>query len=114
MGFFLRDGITPNLIRLGESSKDRVRDVMEQYAPQVQGSAQDNAPWADRTGQARASLNADVSAGDDITLELSHGVDYGEWLEVIQNGRYAIIMPTLESYAQEIFQAAGARWMGQE
>lgn len=62
--------------------------------------AKANAPWEDRTGDARAGLNVDVqSDGDSILMSLYHTVDYGLWLEVIQSGNFAIIMPTLEGFA---------------
>lgn len=62
-----------------------------------------NAPWVDRTGDARRGLTARASNDDGIiTMTLSHTVDYGFWLEVIQNGRFAIIGPTLETEARRI------------
>lgn len=64
---------------------------------------QQDAPWTDRTGDARRGLRA-VASHDDgiITMTLSHSVDYGFWLEVIQNGRFAIIGPTLDTEARRI------------
>jgi hypothetical protein len=54
-------------------------------------------------------LNAEV--GEEfgvLTIDLSYSVDYGYWLEVIENGKFAIIMPTLEALGPEILDAAGA------
>lgn len=65
--------------------------------------AKEQASWADRSGDAREGLDVDVeSSGDGIVLTLFHTVDYGQWLETIQNGRFAVIMPTLELYAPEL------------
>jgi len=76
---------------------------------QILNTAQTYAPWADRTGDARAGLSTQVNEVDgQITLELFHTVDYGLWLETIQNGRFATIMPTLESYAPYAFSKAEA------
>lgn len=62
--------------------------------------AKANAPWQDRTGDARRGLDVSVEDdGDNITMSLYHTVDYGLWLEVIQNGAFAIIMPTLQGYS---------------
>lgn len=84
--------------------------VFEDWAPQVEAYAQANAPWADNTGDARAGLVAEVSSqGGEVTLSLSHSVDYGQWLETIQDGEYAIIMPTLEHFAPQIFAEAGVK-----
>ena len=88
---------------------DDVETQMTQFVDDVEGYAQANAPWDDRTGEARANLTAEVTTeGDSVLLILSHGVDYGQWLETIQSGRLAIIMPTLEHFAAQIFSATGA------
>lgn len=64
---------------------------------------QQDAPWTDRSGDARRGLRAVASNENGIiTMTLSHTVDYGYWLEVIQNGRFAIIGPTLEQEARRI------------
>lgn len=65
--------------------------------------ARENAPWADRTGNARAGLDTHVEwDGDTIVWQMFHTVDYGLWLETIQNGAFAIIMPTLEQFAPRV------------
>lgn len=80
-------------------------------APELQSYAQDNAPWEDRTGMARESLTAEAGLEADGTayITLAHGVDYGYWLEVIQNGQFAIIMPTLEAYGPRVMADAVSR-----
>jgi len=83
--------------------------AFERASDQILAAAQSDAPWADRTGAARSGLDVTVdSNGGEITLDLFHTVDYGLWLEVIQNGRFATIMPTLERYAPQIFADASA------
>jgi hypothetical protein len=83
---------------------------MESGKERVEGYAKMNAPWADRTGAAREGLTASVSEHDaEITLELAHTVEYGIWLETIQDGAFAIIMPTLEALGPEILREAGAQ-----
>lgn len=67
------------------------------FARKVEEYAKDNAPWDDRTGDARDGLKA---VGEQrlvtYTITLFHTVDYGIWLEVRWDGKYAIILPTLE------------------
>jgi len=56
------------------------------------------APWTDRTGNARNGLFTAPSTGvggNDWTILFSHSVTYGIWLEIRNNGKYAIIMPTV-------------------
>lgn len=108
MGMFVTDGIGPVLGYLAASAADNVAQAMEQGKGEVEAYAQANAPWSDRTGAARAGLNATVyMEGGEVVLELAHGVEYGYWLEVIQEGAYAIIMPTLEALGPQIIADAG-------
>lgn len=94
-------------------------EVAEKYferaAVQVEAYAKSHAPWDDRTGDARRSIYTEVDNIDgQVSIYLSHGVEYGKWLELIQNGRFAIIMKTLERYAplvmgQAVYQIMRAR-----
>ena len=59
------------------------------------------APWTDRTGAARAGLNADVQvATNSVALILYHSVPYGIYLETRWGGRYAVIRPAIPVMAQ--------------
>lgn len=79
-------------------------------AQEILAYAKANAPWTDRTGNARNGLDVDVyHSNGEVVLDLFHTVDYGQWLETIQSGDLAIIMPTLERFAAEVFQHAGAK-----
>lgn len=74
--------------------------VGEYYAPLVEAYAKQNAPWTDRSGNARqglAGLIEDLSETS-VALYLKHGMNYGIWLELKNQGRYAIILPTLEAH----------------
>jgi hypothetical protein len=70
------------------------------------------APWTDRTTNARNGLHAgtDHTGSGAIgftthTITFAHGVDYGIWLEVANNGQYQIIMPTVVQVGGEIMKA---------
>lgn len=79
---------------------------VELIAQSMLDDAKANAPWADRTGAAREGLEVDVdNEGGEVVVTLMHTVEYGIWLETIQSGRFAIIMPTLEKYAVEVQKA---------
>jgi hypothetical protein len=61
--------------------------------------ARSNAPWIDRTGNARSGLHAEVNIvdqGNAFELIVAHSVSYGIWLEVRFSGKYAIIQPTVD------------------
>jgi hypothetical protein len=110
----IADTLTVPIMRLNAAGLgQRVQDELLTEAANMQDYAQQNAPWADRTGEARAGLTAEVDSDKgNVYVSLFHTVDYGQWLEVIQNGRFAIIMPTLEQFANEIFDRVGAKRSG--
>lgn len=67
-------------------------------AVELEAKMKQNRPWTDRTGMAKATLNAKVSqpSEDTVRITLAHGVDYGIWLELAHEKNYAIIGPTIE------------------
>jgi hypothetical protein len=61
-------------------------------------TAKVNAPWTDRTGNARAGLfsGTNISVEQDFwELYLAHTVFYGIYLETRFSGKYQIISPTI-------------------
>lgn len=106
-GFFLvEDTLTP--ILASQSPREWTEDELLGFAGDVLDYARTNAPWSDRTGDARAGLDIDVfSDGTDVVMELYHTVDYGLYLETIESGEWAIIMPTIELFSSEIFATLG-------
>lgn len=86
-----------------ERATQRVADRM---ANEIEAYMKFNAPWTDRTGQARATLRAEVLdvTGRAALVLLQHGVDYGVFLEAMQGGRYAILGPTLDYYGPRIMR----------
>lgn len=78
---------------------------LERQAPRIQEQMQADAPWKDRTGAARRALRATVeTSGREVELALSHGVEYGKFLELSNGGRYAIIGPTVIRLGPEIMR----------
>lgn len=58
----------------------------------------ETAPWQNRTGHARQRLNGEGSKVEKgYQIALSHGVDYGVYLEYAHMKRFAIIQPTINS-----------------
>ena len=75
-------------------------------ADELQAKMKVNRPWTDRTGMAKALLNAKVSQpdSDTIRITLAHGVDYGIWLELANEKKYAIIAPTIREESPRIIE----------
>lgn len=64
-----------------------------------------NRVWNDRTTDARYSLMVSVTKeGHNIELVLSHGVPYGIWLEVMQGGRFSILVPATQYWGPQLTQ----------
>jgi hypothetical protein len=77
-------------------------DTKAQY---LQGEAQENRPWTDRTGEARKRLRGSYEKTvTGYRLVLAHGVDYGQWLELAHEKRYAIIEPTIRLCSPKIMK----------
>ena len=93
------------LDKYGDRAWKAVEALAEFIAVKLQNEARQDAPWQDRTGNARSGLiGATTSefAKKIVTIYLIHSVDYGVLLELARAGRYAIIAPTIERNLPEI------------
>jgi hypothetical protein len=83
-----------------------VAGVMEYYDSKIEAHMKVNAPWTDRTGNARIGLFA--KAGHERLkrhwIDLGHRVPYGIWLEIRWAGRYAIVLPSLILFGPRIMK----------
>lgn len=63
----------------------------------TEGWMKENAPWTDRTGNARSGLTAETEHVPKVhhTIHLFYKVPYGIWLEVRFAGRYSVIIPAI-------------------
>ncbi len=79
--------------------------IAQRWAPEIENWMRDNAPWTDRTGNARQTLYTAVRqvANEMVELILSHGMDYGVFLETKNMGRYAIIAPALDEFGPKLW-----------
>ena len=85
--------------------------LMQNLAGHAEGDMKTHAPWTDRTGNARNGLFAGVMVGhDEFRLFLSHGVDYGVFLELAHGGNYAIVRPTADAYKERLRDAVLEWW----
>ena len=81
-----------------------VLQLANSYAPEIAAWMKQNAPWTDRTGNARQTLDSEViELAHSIVIAFGHGVDYGKYLENSNAGKYAIIGPALDYFAPRIW-----------
>lgn len=82
--------------------------VMEYEATDAQNFMRTNAPWTDRTANARQGLFARYAGQNEDglhTMVLYHTMPYGIWLEVKWAGKYKIIMPATEQAGRNVMKS---------
>lgn len=103
------DELARAIERYGDRVLQAVTAIAQYAATQMQNDAKANAPWTDRTGNARSGLfgtsEADF-ARHVVTIYLSHGatIDYGVWLELAASGRHSIVMKTMQNHYEPLMQ----------
>lgn len=99
------DSLTTGAHKLKPLIERTIFMVMQVNTPQAENWMKTNAPWTDRTTNARNGLAARY--GRDGTMHrmvLFHQVDYGIWLEVTHDGRNAIIDPALREFGPKVMK----------
>ena len=88
--------------------------IAHRRAIDIQNWMKTNAPWTNRTGNARAGLSVDVYAASTvIMLVLTIGrhpeggtLHYGKYLELAHGGQYAIVGPAVDLWGPVILADA--------
>lgn len=84
---------------------EAIFNIFTKYKPQMANYAKVNAPWTDRTSNARQGLfsNVDGVPRQYVSISIEHGaIDYGIWLEIRWAGRWAILLPTISYFEPRI------------
>ena len=72
------DNLLNGIAAVDKKAQAAVEMYAKHQAKNLESYAKKNAPWTDRTGMARKSLNATTEEIDNgIRITLAHGVDYG-------------------------------------
>lgn len=92
-----------NLESAETKSQVAIRMFAQEGAKKFENYAKMNRPWIDRTGHARQRLKgwAEIFK-DKVRIYIGHGVDYGVYLELCHEKRYAILQPTLNALSKEV------------
>ena len=100
---FTRDDIGPNLGELTDDLDRKIGTIFQFATPGIESWMKTNAPWTDRTGNARNGLKAEYEKTlNGHSIHVFHQVPYGIWLEVRFEGRYAIIEPTVKEHGPRV------------
>lgn len=101
------DKITPSLKSSKQKADAYLNRITTYHALRAEAYARLNAPWTDRTTNARGGLEAvAVNRTDHHEIIIYHTMPYGIFLEIRWAGRYAIIRPTIKHEAPEYFDTA--------
>lgn len=75
-------------------------------AKKMEGEAKSNAPWTDRTSNARNSIRGEFGwKGNKAIITLSGNMEYSVYLELAKEKRHAILVPTIQRNAPEVLRA---------
>lgn len=86
------DGLTK--FKVGANGAFRI--YAETVAKDFESYAKEHRPWTDRTGRARQGLTGYVKKiNKGYRVIIAHTVDYGIWLEMAHEKRFAILEPTV-------------------
>ena|SRR5262245_42739728 len=86
--------IPGRMIKLETALPLAIKAVADHNANDSQNFMRSNAPWTDRTGNARQGLFSRAFLnGRKVTIVLWHSVPYGIWLEIAHDRRFKIIDP---------------------
>jgi len=100
MGSFVwtLDTLRPNLAVVPARVEKIIVGAIELNADRGLAFARKTAPWTDRTTNARNGLFTKTTHDPfkEHRIIISHSVPYGIWLEIRQQGKYAVIVPTLK------------------
>lgn len=96
-------------LRTFNARADRaITAAISYHANRAVGYARSNAPWTDRTTNARNGLFARAERDRPVyRIVIGHSVPYGLWLEVRWSGRYAILRPTVDHEGPEVMKTVG-------
>lgn len=74
-------------------------------AKQLETYAKTHRRWTDRTARARQTLTGWAQKrGDKVRIQIGHGVYYGVYLELCNEGKYAILNETINVVSPKILK----------
>lgn len=104
---FTLGGIDHKLSRFDNKVERAAFAVTGFYAPKTEAWMKHNAPWTDRTTNARNGLfAAPFQRGDTVGIVLAHSVDYGIYLELGTENMAArpVIVPAMKLWGPRVMK----------
>lgn len=94
------DQVLANMLTYEGRVRAVVLAIADYLAPAMEAYAKDNAPWRDRTGNARQGLEGFVIEISQTIVDvyIAHRVTYGVFLETRWASRWGILWPTIQAH----------------
>lgn len=97
--------VMQSLTKMESKSEIAIKMFAQEGAKKFENYAKRNRRWTDRTGQARLRLVGWVEyLKGKLRIHIGHGVDYGVYLELCNEKKYAILKPTVEALSGEVLK----------
>lgn len=98
--------VLSKLTQMQTKTRTSLQIIANTAAAAMERYAKTNAVWTDRTGNARQRLKGSTRWEEHALIAaISHNVDYGMWLELCNEKKYAILEKALNSQAQELLRS---------
>jgi hypothetical protein len=80
--------------------------IAKYIAEEMERYAKENAIWTDRTSNARQGLKGTTRFDENaIYAVIAHSVEYGKWLEIAHEKKYAILKQTVNKHYDDFVRA---------
>jgi hypothetical protein len=101
--------VIANMMKWAVEKKIACEAVSAVTAANMQNHARINKKWQDITGNAKAGLHGGYFWENTQILKLyiAHSMEYGIWLELANDSKYAILDPTIKEYQDKWFKSIG-------
>lgn len=97
--------LSHNIKTFGKDLRRNISAVVDYNAAFAQAWLRSRAKWTDRTGAARSGLFAiSIEDRNNFEIFMAYSVNYGIWLEVANNRKYAIITPAIRVIGDKLIK----------
>lgn len=104
---FNDDELQKAIEKYAKECEQKIGQYCKTSSQRLETYAKVHRPWTDRTGRARAGLSGTSRKQPnqyEWKITLSHSVDYGVFLELAHEKKWAIIMPTINEMSPKIME----------
>ncbi len=93
------------LVEAELKAKAKIGLYCDAAGKKLESEAKENAPWTDRTGDARKTIQGGKEwEGDKCIAYIAGNKDYSEYLEFANEKKHAVLWPTVNKMQDEIIK----------